>query len=310
MTYDLHVGDALQTLKTLPTASAQTCVTSPPYFGLRDYGVVGQIGLEETPSEYVDALVEVFREVRRALKSDGTLWLNLGDSFANKQLLGIPWRVAFALQEDGWWLRRDVIWHKPNAMPESVTDRPVSAHEYVFLLSKSATYYYDHASVRTPRARYDPRGPGLNNAYHPPGQEAHGGSSRSTPKHRVNDKQRGHGRRNAGFNDRWDAMTREEQMSLGSQLRSVWVVATNPYPGAHFATYPRQLIEPCVLAGSRPGDVVLDPFNGSGTTGEVALTLRRRYVGIELNPEYAKLTRRRLDPIAAQEHLFELEVAS
>lgn len=335
MTCRLHTGDALEVLSTLETGTVQTIVTSPPYYGLRDYGTAGQLGQEDTPAQYLDALVRVFREARRVLKDNGTLWLNLGDSYAGagkgpsnngahrnmnplasapthwlsipeglkpKDLLGIPWRAAFALQADGWYLRQDIIWHKPNPMPESVTDRCTKAHEYVFLLTKSERYYYDHDAIKE-QPRPDPRGAGLHNGYAPAGQAPHRGGLNCGVKHRTTDKQRGHGRRHAGFNDRWDALTKAEQAALGRNKRSVWTVATRPYPEAHFATYPPQLIEPCILAGSRPGDTVLDPFNGSGTTGEVALRLDRCYVGIEINPEYVTLTQRRLAPVLAQPRL-------
>lgn len=286
--------------KELPIASStvQTIVTSPPYFGLRDYGVSGQIGLEKTPAEYVAQIVAVMRECWRVLKDDGTLWLNLGDSYATnpgngrggegvdggiphrsgidktrmglkpKDLIGIPWRVAFALQDDGWYLRTDIIWHKPNPMPESVTDRPTKAHEYIFLLTKSQRYYYDAEAVAEPKTegtRLDPRGNenGTRRDRNYPGARSNGGT-------------------NLGGSDG------------NRNRRTVWTVATQPYSGAHFATYPEKLVEPCILAGSRPGDLVLDPFNGSGTTGRVAVRLGRRYVGTELNAEYIKLNPQRL----------------
>lgn len=259
----------------------QTCVTSPPYFGLRDYGHEGQLGLESTPDEYVANMVEVFRCVRDLLAEDGTLWLNLGDSYApSKQLLGIPWRVAFALQADGWYLRQDIIWSKPNPMPESVTDRCTKAHEYIFMLSKSARYYYDQGAIKEP-AIYS----GLNGRDESGYKDAQAFSG----KHAKEDKQRGHGRRHAGFNDRWDAMGKEEQCSGLRNKRSVWTVATKPYSGAHFATFPPDLIEPCILAGAPAGGVVLDPFFGSGTTGQVCQALGRRWIGCELNPAYEDL---------------------
>ncbi len=307
----LH-GDALAMLKTLDTETVQTCVTSPPYWGLRDYGAEGQLGLEATPDEYVAKLVEIFREVRRVLAKDGTLWLNLGDSYAGggrggigdastlggtgrnqnesrganrglahglkpKDLVGIPWMVAFALRADGWWLRSDIIWSKPNPMPESVRDRPTKAHEYIFLLAKSEKYYYDALSVKEPHAtghrkdkwqgrKYDGKGPAEDD-----------------------------GRRNGNV--------REYRLNPeGRNNRSVWNVTTSPYKGAHFATYPPKLIRPCILAGSRPGDLVLDPFNGAGTTGLVALELRRDYVGIDVNADYLALTRKRLAKV--QQDLF------
>ena len=297
MTYTLHHGDCLEVLATLPDCSVDCCVTSPPYFGLRDYGHDGQIGLEPTPDGFVSKLVAVFREVRRVLRDDGTLWLNLGDSYASggmsnpsdrstlgggkdrgaenysiarripdglkpKDLIGIPWRVAFALQADGWYLRQDIIWHKPNPMPESVRDRCTKAHEYVFLLSKSARYYFD-ANAINETAVTKPHKPGNN---------------------KVDDS-----RNDAEQMDKvWGADGTRNR-------RSVWTVTTKPYKGAHFATYPPALIEPCVLAGSREGGVVLDPFNGSGTTGEVAIQNGRRYIGIELNAAYLQLARARID---------------
>jgi site-specific DNA-methyltransferase (adenine-specific) len=215
-------GDAIEQLRTLPDCSVHMCVTSPPYFGLRDYGVDGQIGLEDTPGAYVARLVDVFREVRRVLRDDGTLWLNLGDSYTNKQLTGIPWRVAFALQADGWYLRQDIIWHKPNPTPESVTDRCTKAHEYVFLLSKSARYYYDHDAVKEPSKEPN---------------KFNGSRGRQTKKTGAN------GNRNDGG--------RGAIKGDGTRnRRSVWTVTTRPYQGAHFATFPPKLIEPCILAGT------------------------------------------------------------
>lgn len=333
MTVRILVGDCREKIKDIPDQSVNCCVCSPPYFGLRDYGVDGQIGAEDTPDAFVAQMVVVFREVRRVLRDDGTLWLNLGDSYTGsgkggnptpgkqdsnrgslsvgckyavgesarasaltnvtrrefslgpKQLLGIPWRVAFALQADGWFLRQDIIWHKPNPMPESVKDRCTKAHEYVFMLSKSARYYYDADAIAEP-AIYA----GLT------GQDASGykDAQAFSGKHAKADKQRGHGRRHAGFNDRWDAMTRAEQSSGTRNKRSVWTVATRPFPGAHFATYPPELIEPCILAGCPKGGMVLDPFGGAGTTGLVADRLGRDATLIELNPAYASLASGRI----------------
>lgn len=331
-------GDCREALKALPDASVQCCVTSPPYWGLRDYGVAGQIGHETTPQEYVATMVEVFREVRRVLKDDGTVWLNLGDSYAGsgkgawdnknggqkevyipdsdspqcdipkvppglkpKDLVGIPWRVAFALQDDGWWLRSDIIWSKPNPMPESVQDRPTRAHEYIFLLTKSAKYYYDAAAIREPASEATIKE--VMEGYNGEAQKDYEGNGVQNPsetKSRIIEglrkrveKQRGHGRRHNGFNDRWDAMTREEQQSLGANKRSVWTVAPSNYKEAHFATFPPALIRPCILAGTKPMDVVLDPFGGSGTTGEVAMAHGRQCFLIELNPDYLKFIERR-----------------
>jgi DNA modification methylase len=344
------LGNCIEVLKTLEEGSVQCCVTSPPYYGLRDYGTAQweggdsecdhdparpdggeranrtlplgrggvykdicgtcgavrideQIGLEETPEAFVRKLVEVFREVRRVLADDGTLWLNLGDSYVGsantggtgkradggepykisglppkkgdglkpKDLIGIPWMVAFALRADGWYLRSDIIWHKPNPMPESVTDRPTKSHEYIFLLSKSAQYYYDHEAIAEPGS-----------------DSSHGGTLQKF----INN------------NDRKIKSTQERtaNSTLGGTAaeyggtrnkRDVWTVTTKPYSGAHFATFPPDLIEPCILAGSREGDTVLDPFNGSGTTGAVSIKHHRNYVGIELNPAYVELTNKR-----------------
>ena len=330
-------GDALTVLrKQFADESVQCCVTSPPYWGLRDYGVEGQLGLEKTPEEYVAKMVEVFQEVRRVLKPDGTLWLNLGDSYAGswsnyhpnsppekhgqrvketarwnrpayssqeflpptatikglkpKNLVGIPWRVAFALQADGWYLRSDIIWSKPNPMPESVTDRPTKSHEYLFLMSKSERYWYDAEAIKEPaiyaeEARYDPGTNGL------------GGSDRktgTTTRRFAKEKQRGHRRRHDGLNDRWDQMTKTEQCSNFRSKRTVWTIAMQPYPEAHFATFPPKLIEPCILAGAPAGGLVLDPFAGSGTVLAVAKQLGRQGVGIELNPAYIALAEKRL----------------
>jgi len=293
------VGDNRELLRTLPAKSIQTCVTSPPYFGLRDYGVEGQLGLEATPDEFCAALVEVFREVRRVLKDDGTVWLNLGDSYArptakggsgpsgknrayygdnygdagkagvptglkDKDLIGIPWRVAFALQADGWYLRQDIIWSKPNPMPESVRDRCTKAHEYIFLLTKSPKYFFDAEAMK-------------EDAVTPAGTKgAKGSASRKAEK---------------GVNARPPEYANYDGTR---NRRSVWTVQTRPYKGAHFATFPPDLIRPCILAGSRPGDTVLDPFGGSGTTGQVALEEGRRAVLLELNPAYADLARERM----------------
>lgn len=298
----LIVGDTREVLQGLAAGSIHTCVTSPPYFGLRDYGVEGQIGLEQTPDEYVAELVAVFREVHRVLRDDGTLWLNLGDSYTNdakmggssggkqasalhgntsvgrsktksglksKNLIGIPWRVAFALQADGWNLRQDVIWHKPNPMPESVRDRCTKAHEYIFLLSKGSKYYFDHEAIKEPLAV----------------------SSISRLKQNVAGQTgttRAYGKTNGNFKAAGDLKSGKRNR------RSVWTVTTKPFKEAHFAVYPPQLIEPCILAGCPEGGVVLDPFFGSGTTGLVAQQHNRSWVGVELNPTYATIARKRL----------------
>jgi DNA modification methylase len=278
-------GDALEQLRTLPDASVQCCVTSPPYWGLRDYGALGQLGLEKTPEEYVAKLVDVMREVRRVLKSDGTMFLNLGDSYAGggrgtnvgslvedtpcppgykrKDLVGIPWMVAFALRADGWWLRQDIIWHKPNPMPESVTDRCTKAHEYIFLLTKSGRYYFDADAIR-------------EDGIYPAGTMAAKGSVTRTKTPFINGRPPEYKEYN-GFRNK----------------RDVWTVTTAPYPEAHFATFPPALIKPCILAGSKPGDQILDPFAGSGTTGMVALKEGRDAILIELNPSYVSLIHKR-----------------
>ena len=270
------IGDCREQMQSLADGSVQTCVTSPPYFGLRDYGMDGQLGLEPSPSDFVAAMVEVFREVHRVLADDGTLWLNLGDSYgAAKQLLGIPWRVALALQDDGWCLRQDIIWHKPNPMPESVRDRCTKAHEYIFLLSKSPKYFFDADAIKEPSIWY--------------GKDARSdkGNIRYEGK-RTQD--------TSGKNGQQGFATVTEFRNK----RSIWTVTTKPFKGAHFATFPPELIEPCVLAGSRSGGTVLDPFGGSGTTAGVAIKNGRKAVLCELNPEYAALVPNRIAQIAGE----------
>jgi DNA modification methylase len=296
------VGDVRQRLSDIADGSVQCCVTSPPYWGLRDYGVDGQIGLEQTPDEYVAEMVEVFREVWRVLRDDGVLWLNLGDSYASstksggrndtekmygaesqqlsnhlkiitkhglkeKDLVGIPWRVAFALQADGWYLRQDIIWHKPNPMPESVTDRCTKSHEYLFLLTKSAKYYFDNVAIKEPSAN-------LGTTKIKFGGTEYGDSN--DPKHATK-----------SGNEYIDSGTRNK--------RSVWTITTKPFRGAHFAVMPEALVEPCILASSKPDDLVLDPFTGSGTVAVVALKHGRNFVGVELNPEYAEIAKNRIE---------------
>jgi DNA modification methylase len=295
----LH-GNSLEVLKTIPTGTINTCITSPPYWGLRDYGVEEQIGLEKTPEEYVSKMVEIFREVKRVLRDDGTLWLNLGDCYFGssmtggtkrkgrmfkkpsncvpkqeksqlkpKDLVGIPWMVAFALRADGWYLRQDIIWHKPNVMPESVKDRPTKAHEYIFLLSKSSKYYYDAEAIKEPLARPEEL-------------------LRKTPAvFGGRNKHDGYGTKKHSGNKYVGTYT-------GRNKRSVWTVSTKPFPEAHFATFPPDLIKPCILAGCPEGGIVLDPFIGSGTTALVAKRLNRNYIGIDINPEYCKMARERL----------------
>ena len=283
------IGDALERLRELPDEIADVCVTSPPYYGLRDYGVDGQVGLEKTPEEYIDRLVQIFREVRRTLKKDGTLWIVIPDSYAgsgrgiskkngikNKDLIGIPWMLAFALRTDGWYLRSDIIWNKPNVMPESVKDRCTKCYEHVFMLAKSKTYHFDSEAVLVP-AHYDGRKETINK-----------GSSKYADK--IVPGKTPQSQHMAGKpHQRW----RFKDGKPVKNRRDVWTVSTRPYKGAHFATFPPELIEPCILAGSRPGGTVLDPFIGSGTTAEVAHRLGRECIGIELNPGYEEFIRQR-----------------
>jgi len=266
----IYQGDVMDRLKDLNDGSVQCVVTSPPYYGLRNYNVDGQLGLEDTPEEYVENLVKVFREVRRVLKDDGTVWLNLGDSYTNsKQLVGIPWRAALALQADGWYLRQDIIWHKPNPMPESVKDRCTKAHEYIFLLSKSAKYFYDADAIKTPL-----KDESMRRLI----QDIENQKGSTTP---------------SKSNGNMKAVSGKDWQSNMANRKSVWEITTKPYKGAHFATFPPELPELCIKAGSREGDIVLDLFFGSGTTGWVAQKLGRKWIGIELNPEYIKLAEKR-----------------
>lgn len=294
----IYTGDSLEVLKTLPEETINMCVTSPPYFGLRDYGVNGQIGLEHTPEEYIGKLVKVFREVRRCLKDDGTLWLNIGDSYAGsyrgwgdnkknsplqskasyskipnayksdtikpKDLIGIPWMLAFALREDGWYLRQDIIWHKPNPMPESVTDRCTKAHEYLFLLSKSKKYFYDYEAIKENVSTYDE-------------------IKRNRDKGKLN--------RTPGRSE-IRGLTRNDYQFKNK--RSVWTIATHPFKEAHYATFPEKLIIDCIKAGCPVGGIVIDPFIGSGTTAVVARKLDRNYIGIELNPNNVTMAEKRI----------------
>lgn len=333
--HTILVGDAREQLASLPDQSVQTCVTSPPYYGLRDYGVDGQIGLESTVDAYVAALVDVFRDVRRVLKDDGTLWLNLGDSYAggggmswdapstlagskqstskgskpggikphgqfkSKDLIGIPWRVAFALQADGWYLRQDIIWSKPNPMPESVQDRCTKSHEYIFLLSKSPRYYYDAAAIAEPVTLSTVERLSQPNLENQQGSDRVPGKTNGTMKAVVRKQNTGHRFGGHKYGDDADEQSRTKSGNVftGSETRnkrSVWTVSTKPYSDAHFATFPREIPETCIKAGSREGDTVLDPFAGSGTTGEAAEFLGRRVVLIELNPAYVPLIEKRL----------------
>lgn len=293
MSYQLIIGDCIDSLPRIPDGSVNCCVTSPPYFGLRDYGVDGQIGLEQTPEEYVAKMVEVFREVRRVLRDDGALWLNLGDSYGKgKQLLGIPWRVAFALQADGWYLRQDIIWSKPNPMPESVRDRCTKSHEYIFLLTKSQRYYYDHDAIREPHTGEAAKAVAIG--YKEVGQRGVNSSVRRglTDGQATQFAKKGH----SGY---FGADGKCLLNPLGKNKRSVWSVPTQSVKGAHFATFPPALIEPCILAGCPAGGVVLDPFGGSGTTAGVAVAHGRKAIICELNPEYGKLVHDRVNSIAS-----------
>lgn len=298
----------------------QMCVTSPPYFGLRDYGHAGQIGLEATPAEYVAKMVDVFCLVREMLADDGVLWLNLGDSYAaKKQLLGMPWRVAFALQEAGWYLRQDIIWAKPNPMPESVKDRCTKSHEYLFLMSKSERYYFNTEAIAEPvtqstierlaqpsldQQHGSDRVPGKTNGAMKAVPPSWNGSSFDKGKTGEMMKSRGHtkqfnssqGGGGTSFVGHSGYFKADGSPICGDKRnkRSVWTVATVPYKGAHFATFPPALIEPCILAGSRVGDIVLDPFFGSGTSGQVAQQLGRRWIGCELNQDYEPLQQERV----------------
>ena len=347
MSFQVITGDALTNLRGMADESVDCCVTSPPYWGLRDYGHAGQMGLEPTPASYVQGMVEVFREVRRVLVSQGTLWLNLGDSYvgaacgiksggvsrsshlngagsqryaetleaghgqardktgfglAPKNLIGIPWRVAFALQDDGWYLRSDIIWSKPNPMPESVTDRCTKAHEYLFLMTKAEHYFFDHEAIQESavrgfagsnfntgktgehqlgRASAKPRRQDSANESYVPGANPHGGLHR-------------------------EGADREPDTR---NKRDVWTIPTKPFSGAHFAVMPEALVEPCIMAGCPKWGTVLDPFTGSGTVGAVALRLDRNFIGIELNPEYAALATKRIAAVLPGPPLFRSEPA-
>lgn len=325
--------DALEALKTLPSESVHCIVTSPPYYGLRDYGVEGQIGLEETPEKYIAKLVEIFREAKRVLKAEGTLWINIGDSYAGsgkgawknknaqkevyvpdpdspqikmkksfegikpKDLIGIPWMLAFALRADGWYLRQDIVWAKPNSMPESVRDRCTKSHEYIFLLSKSPKYFFDAEAISEPIAassakRYaqniaaqkgSTRAVNKTNAPMKAALPRYGGSKYTELKNYPDsDKFR---TKSGGI---YNPTPRRNK-------RDVWTVSTKPFKGAHFAVFPPDLVEPCILAGCPEGEIVLDPFAGSGTTGVVALAHNREFVGIEINSEYCELARNRIE---------------
>jgi DNA modification methylase len=306
----IYQGDCIEQMKLFPDESIDCCVTSPPYWGLRDYGHDDQIGLEKTPEQYVAKMVDVFREVKRVVKPGGTLWLNLGDSYAgsggagyqfgapkkprishfenpnlkvngckSKDLVGIPWLVAFALRADGWYLRQDIIWHKPNPMPESVTDRCTKSHEYIFLLSKSAKYYYDAEAIAEKATSTDnsKRNRDVTKLNNTPGRTRMGGLTTN-----------GYELRNK---------------------RSVWTVTTKPFSEAHFATYPEELIMPCILAGCPVGGVVLDPFFGSGTTGVVAIKNNRQWVGCELNRDYIDIAKKRIEVVQHNKELSDRQIS-
>jgi DNA modification methylase len=292
-----YVGDCVDLMQRMPEKAFHTCVTSPPYYALRDYGVEGQIGLEPTPAEFIKRLVDVFREVRRVLRDDGTLWINMGDSWGkSKQLMGMPWRLAFALQADGWILRQDIIWHKTNPMPESVRDRCTKAHEYIFLLSKSPRYYFDHGAIREP-AVYAGKNTGVGFGH---GTDKDGrGRGRISSRDNFRRESSKRGQVIPGQNVGTHRPVRADTVPDGMRAkRNIWSVATRPFMGAHFATFPPALIEPCILAGSPVGGAVLDPFGGSGTTAGVAAAHGRKAVLCELNPEYAALVPIRVNDIA------------
>ena len=360
----IYQGDCLEVLKTLEDNSIDCCVTSPPYYALRDYGVDGQIGLEDSPEKYIERLTEVFMEVHRVLKPNGTLWLNIGDSYAGncsvtstgrcgmgkpreridhrvfdgikpKDLIGIPWMLAFSLRNAGWYLRQDIIWHKPNPMPESVTDRCTKSHEYIFLLSKSSKYYFNYEAIQeeanpnyiSKNIRFGGNKYGDNDDPH---FQIYSGNVYE-PKMKVRtqnngySKAGGHRDNSGGFGDyskhghtkncQYDGqvpntmhLKREDgikdEVFFVRNKRDVWSINVKPNKEAHFATYPQELVSPCILAGCPEGGVVLDPFMGSGTTGIVANKLGRHYVGIELNPEYVEMAERRIGLEKSQLKLF------
>ncbi len=345
MAVDIRIGDVFEELAKIPDESINCVVTSPPYWGLRDYGIDGQIGLEPTLQGYIASIVRVFDELKRVLAKDGTAWLNCGDSYCSvgglhdgrednqrgvgakaiwrngsgradgivdergqrnrngtraagfkpKDLCMVPNRLAIALQDAGWWVRSEIIWSKPNPMPESVTDRPSTAHEKVWLLTKSQRYFYDAEAVRLGLAESSIQRLQQNVDAQAGSTRANGGAKTNGPMRAVGGKQRGHGRRHDGFNDRWDKMTKAEQQRNGRNLRNVWNIATKPFKEAHFATFPPELPETCIKAGCPRGGMVLDPFGGAGTTGLIADRLQRNAILIELNPEYAEIARKRID---------------
>lgn len=312
-------GDALEQLRKLPPESVHTCVTSPPYYNLRDYGAAGQIGNEASVEEYLQSLVSVFREVRRVLRADGTLWVNMGDSYATrsgnqpptntrnscghtakhtprgykyKDLIGVPWQLAFALRADGWYLRQDIIWNKSNCMPESVRDRCTKSHEYIFLLSKAERYYFDAAAISEPIAESSAKRY-LQNIEAQKGSDRQPGKTNGPMKAALPR----FGGEKYGNNTTPEARTKSGKVyapTLRRNKRDVWTVSTSGFRGAHFAVFPEKLIEPCILAGSPLGGTVLDPFAGSGTTGVVAKRLGRDFIGCEINPDYAQMAADRI----------------
>ena len=354
----IYQGDCLKVLKTFEDNSIDCCVTSPPYYALRDYGADGQIGLEETPEKYIERLTEVFMEVYRVLKPEGTLWLNIGDSYWGggwrgselnehsgeiqkgskgthcgksmpsckgnmcgykpKDLIGIPWSLAFSLRNAGWYLRQDIIWHKPNPMPESVTDRCTKSHEYIFLLSKSSKYYFDYEAIQeeanpnyiSKNIRFGGNKYGDNDDTHfqPYSGNVYEPKMKVRTQNNGYSKAGGHRDNSGGFGD----YSKHGKTKYGTQgdiyyvrnKRDVWSINIKPNKEAHFATYPQELVSPCILAGSPEGGVILDPFMGSGTTGIVANKLGRHYVGIELNPEYVEMAERRIGLEKSQLKLF------
>lgn len=302
--HQILIGDCIESMRSLPDKSVQCCVTSPPYYGLRDYGVGGQIGLEETPAEFISKLIAVFAEVRRVLRDDGTAWVNMGDSYSrDKQLMMMPARLAIAMQDDGWYLRQDIIWNKQNPMPESVRDRCTKSHEYIFLLSKKRNYYFDQQAITEPLTQSSVD------------RLAQAGWEEQQGSDRVPGKTNGAMKAVGGLRSKRNSFSRETKATAGEHgqsaqhrpgrddidydqsrnKRSVWTVATARFKGAHFATFPPDLIRPCILAGSPRGGVILDPFGGAGTTGMVAMQEGRRSLLCELNPDYAAMARARLD---------------
>lgn len=319
----IYQGHALEVLKTFPDQFVNCIVTSPPYYGLRDYGHDDQIGLESTPEKYINNLTEIFEQCRRVLKNDGTLWLNLGDSYTanwssrklepgnpnkknikrervnnisvnlkSKDLIGIPWRAAFALQAAGWYLRSDIIWNKPNAMPESVADRPTKSHEYIFLLSKNEKYFYDNKAIREPLAISTLNDKRNSSGRHTQGKNYSKYYDDKSPERIKADK------------PSWYRSKKFIDPKVGRNKRTVWKIKCRSYSAAHFAVYPEKLIEPCVKAGTEPGGIVLDPFFGSGTTGLVSKKLGRHYIGIEINPDYIQLAENRIKKYTDQVRFF------